>query len=78
VISRKDVGQRLGADRVLVVWVVRMSEPVMWLSVRVVDPATGDWVLTRSMSFRGDNDRAWNRATDFFLSQLAEVPIERR
>jgi 1,2-phenylacetyl-CoA epoxidase PaaB subunit len=41
-------------------------------------PATGDWVLTRSMSFRGDNDRAWNRAADFFLRQLAEVPVERR
>jgi len=25
-------------DRVLVVWVVRMSELVMWLAVRVVDP----------------------------------------
>jgi hypothetical protein len=34
VFSRKDVGQRLGADRVLVVWVVRMSELVMWLAVR--------------------------------------------
>ena len=41
-------------------------------------PATGDWVLTRPMSFRGDNDRAWNRAADFFLRQLAEVPVERR
>ena len=36
--SRKDVGQRLGVDRVPVVWVVRMSELVMWLAVRVVDP----------------------------------------
>jgi hypothetical protein len=30
------------------------------------------------MSFGGDNDRAWNRAADFFLRQLAEVPVERR
>jgi hypothetical protein len=74
----QDVAQRLGADRVLVVWVVRMSELVMFLSARVVDPTTGDLVVARSMTFRGDNDRAWNKAADFFLRQLAEVPVERR
>lgn len=74
----QDVGRRLGADRVLVVWVFRMSELVMWLYARVVDPATGDTVVARSMSFRGDNDRTWSKAADFFLRQLAEVPVERR
>jgi hypothetical protein len=74
----QDVGQRLGADRVLVVWVNRMSELVMFLSARVVDPTTGDLIVGRSMTFRGDNDRAWNKAADFFLRQLAEVPVERR
>ena len=73
-----DVGQRLGADRVLVVWVNRMSELVMFLSARVVDPSTGDLIVGRSMTFRGDNDLAWNKAADFFLRQLAEVPVERR
>ncbi|HEX4597517.1 MAG TPA: DUF2380 domain-containing protein, partial [Burkholderiaceae bacterium] len=61
-----------------VVWVNRMSELVMFLSARVVDPTTGDLMVGRSMTFRGDNDRAWNKAADFFLRQLAEVPVERR
>jgi hypothetical protein len=74
----QDVGQRLGADRVLVVWVNRMSELVMFLSARVVDPTTGDLIVARSMTFRGDNDRAWNKAADFFLRQLAELPLGRR
>jgi hypothetical protein len=74
----QDVAQRLGAQRVLIVWVVRMSELVMFLSARVVDPTTGDLVVARSMTFRGDNDRAWNKAADFFLRQLAELPVERR
>jgi len=74
----QDVAQRLDADRVLVVWVYRESELVLWLSARIVDPATGARVVARSMSFRGDNDRAWNKAADYFLRQLAEVPAERR
>jgi hypothetical protein len=74
----QDVAQRLGAERVLVVWVFRESELVMWLSAKVVDPVTGDRVVARSMTFRGDNDRAWNKAADFFLRQLAEVPVEQR
>jgi hypothetical protein len=74
----QDVAQRLGAERVLLVWIQRESALVLWLSARVIDPATGNFVLTRSMTFRGDNDRAWNKAADFFLRQLAEVPVERR
>ena len=74
----QDVARRLGAERAMVVWVFRMSELVMWLYVRVVEPESGQIVVARSMTFRGDNDRAWGKAAEFFLRQLAEVPSKAR
>lgn len=67
-----DIGRQLGADRVLVTWVNRVSALILTLSYEIHDVKTGQVVARKSFSFRGDNDTAWSRAIDFMVRDLKE------
>jgi Protein of unknown function (DUF2380) len=65
--------KKAGADLLLIGGVHKMSSLVLWLKVDVIDIATGKRVLERLLTFRGDNDAAWNHAAEFLLRQLGEM-----
>jgi hypothetical protein len=65
-----DIGRRLGADRVLVAWVNRVSALILTLTYEIHDVDTGQITARKSFSFRGDNDTAWIRAIDFMVRDL--------
>jgi hypothetical protein len=67
-----DVGRRLGADKVLVAWVDRVSGLILTLTYEIDDVATGQIDDRKSYDFRGDNDAAWNHAIDYMVRDLQE------
>jgi Protein of unknown function (DUF2380) len=61
-----------GARLLLLAGVTKMSTLILWMNVSVVDVASGERVLVRVISFRGDNDDAWRRAGSFVAKQVVE------
>jgi hypothetical protein len=74
----QEVAQTLGASRVFSSWVFRMSNLVLTLHTQVRDAKTSGVVWQRTLSFRGDNDQAWERATNYLLRELRETPADKR
>lgn len=67
-----DIGRRLGADRVLVAWVYRVSGLILTLTYEIHDVATGQIAARKSFDFRGDNNAAWTHAIDYMVRDLKE------
>lgn len=65
-----DIGRELGADRVLVTWVNRVSNLILTLTYEMHDVATGQIASRKSFDFRGDNDTAWTRAIDYMVRDM--------
>lgn len=68
-----DIGKRVGAQRVLIGWVFKMSTLIGTLHIVIKDVATGGIVYTRAFDFRGDNPRAWDRASKIFVQELGSA-----
>ena len=68
-----DIAKRAGADRVLIGWVFKMSTLIGTLHIEIKDVATGNSLYTRAFDFRGDNQRAWDRASKFFVQDLGQA-----
>lgn len=66
------VSRRLGADRILAPWVFRVSNLILALHLEVRDGGSGEILYRKSLDFRGDNDRAWLKAGDYFVRWLKE------
>jgi hypothetical protein len=67
-----DIAKRLNAQRVLVGWIFKMSTLIGTLHIRIEDVGTRRVVYRRDFDFRGDNERAWNRAADVFVRTLSK------
>lgn len=64
--SAKDAGARF-----LVIGAVeKMSTLVLWLRPEVYDVASGQMVFNRLLTFRGDNDEAWQRAAHYAAKEV--------
>ena len=72
------LAKRLDADRVLSVWVYRMSNLVLSLNAILRDGESGNVPYARTLSFRRDIDRAWTRAVDYLMCDMAAIPSNRR
>jgi Protein of unknown function (DUF2380) len=71
-----EIGRQLGADRVLVTWVHRMSALILTLTYEMHDVATGQIVSRKAYDFRGDNDHAWTRAIDYMVRDMKEAGVK--
>jgi hypothetical protein len=67
-----------GADRVLAGHVRKVSSLVMALWVDIRDADTGRPVVRKVLDFRGDNDRAWQRAALYLVRELEQLPPDAR
>jgi len=65
-----DIGRELGADRVLVTWVYRVSGLILTLTYEMHDVSSGQITSRKSFDFRGDNDRAWTHAIDYMVRDM--------
>ncbi len=68
-----DIARKVGADRVMVGWIYKMSLLVMALHVEIKDVETGTTVYRRVLDFRGDNEASWNRAATYMVRTLQET-----
>jgi Protein of unknown function (DUF2380) len=67
-----DIAKSVGADRVMIGWLFKMSTLVMSLHVVVKDVSTGGIVYAKTFDFRGDNETAWKRAADYMVAALSK------
>lgn len=67
-----DLGRSVGADVVVVPWIFRVSNLILTLHCEVRDVRTGAVLFKRGLDFRGDNDRAWDRAIQYLVGELRE------
>lgn len=65
-----DMLREAGADQGLFVVVQKSSTLILQAFASLVDVQTGEMILHRELSFRGDNDEAWRRAGHFMAGQL--------
>jgi hypothetical protein len=47
-----------------------MSTLVQWAKAEVIDLRSGQIVLDKLFTFRGDTDQAWRRAEEFISNEL--------
>ncbi len=73
-----DAGAKLGADRVMSVWIYRVSALILTLHARIRDVETGETLFSRSLDLRGDNDKAWLRAEAFLIREIEALPLDKR
>jgi hypothetical protein len=52
----------------------KVSTLIQWGQIEVMDVATGKAVLTRTVTFRGDDDAAWRHAADY-IGQMVVTSI---
>ena len=72
-----DLGRQLGADKVLVAWVNRVSGLILSFTYEIHDVATAQITARKSFSFRGDNDTSWTHAIDYMVRDLNESATTR-
>jgi len=65
-----DIGRQLGAERVMVAWVNRVSGLILTLTYEIHDVKTAQIMARKSYDFRGDNDNTWNHAVDYMVRDL--------
>jgi hypothetical protein len=70
--------RQVDADRVLTGHVRKVSSLVMALWVEVKDADSGRVVVRKVLDFRGDNDRAWQRAALYLVRALEQLPADAR
>jgi Protein of unknown function (DUF2380) len=68
----RDIAKSVGADAVMIGWLFKMSTLVLSLHVVVKDVTTGDVIYAHTFDFRGDNEKAWQRAADYMVGSLAK------
>jgi hypothetical protein len=64
--------RRAGAGLVVFGAVQKLSSLVLWARASVIDTASGQPVLERLLTFRGDNDESFARAGSFLARQIAD------
>lgn len=65
-----DIARRAGADQVLIGWFWKVSTLIGTLHIEIKDVATGRTTYAKVFDFRGDNDKAWQRAADYMVGTM--------
>ena len=68
--------QGQGAEQGLFVVVQKSSTLILQAFASLVDVKSGQLILHKELSFRGDNDEAWRRAGGFMADQLRAAQPE--
>jgi hypothetical protein len=74
-----DIAQSVGADAVMIGWFYKVSTLIGTLHVVVKEVSTGKVIYAHVFDFRGDNEKAWQRAASYMIEGLerrtkAEAP----
>ena len=67
-----DIGKALGAERIALCWVQKVSNLILNINVEVRNVATGDTVYAKSVDIRGNTDEAWLRGVRRLVDNIEE------
>ena len=56
-----DIGKALGAERIALCWVQKVSNLILNINVEVRSVATGETLYAKSVDIRGNTDESWLR-----------------
>ena len=67
-----DKAQAAGAGYLLISSFHKVSTLVQWAKVDIIDVKTRNVVFNRLVTFRGDNDKAWQHAESFIVREILD------
>lgn len=67
-----DIGRALGADRVLIGWVQKVSNLILNINLRIEDTATGAVLLSKSADLRGNTDTSFRRGVSYLVQDMID------
>lgn len=70
-----EAAQQSGARLLLYGGIQKMSTLIQFGKAQVVDLRTDQLVFDRTISFRGDDDKAWQRAAEFLADELKKAEL---
>ena len=67
-----DIGKALGADRVALCWVQKVSNLILNINISVQSVPTGETIYAKSVDIRGNTDEAWLRGVRRLVDNIQE------
>jgi len=67
-----DIGRALGAERIALCWVQKVSNLILNINIEVRSVATGETVYAKSVDIRGNTDEAWLRGVRRLVDNIQE------
>ena len=67
-----DIAKALGAERVALCWVQKVSNLILNLNIEVRSVATGETAYAKSVDIRGNTDEAWLRGVRRLVDNIEE------
>ncbi len=67
-----DIGKALGADRVALCWVQKVSNLILNINMEVHSVATGEILYAKSVDIRGNTDESWLRGVRRLVDNIQE------
>jgi|GEM_PF-6807983 len=64
------IAKKLGAKKVIVPWIFRMSKLVQTMFVELRDVETGTLVMRKKLNFRGNTDDAWDHVINRMVEEM--------
>lgn len=67
-----DIGKALGAERIALCWVQKVSNLILNINIEVRSVATGETVYAKSVDIRGNTDETWLRGVRRLVDNIQE------
>jgi hypothetical protein len=67
-----DRGKALGAERIALCWVQKVSNLILNINIEVRSVATGETVYAKSVDIRGNTDETWLRGVRRLVDNIQE------
>ena len=67
-----DIGKALGAERIALCWVQKVSNLILNINVEVRSVATGETLYAKSVDIRGNTDETWLRGVRRLVENIQE------
>jgi hypothetical protein len=67
-----EIARALGADRVLVGWVQKVSNLILNVNIQIEDAASGAVLLNKSVDLRANTDETWRRGISYMVRNMVE------
>ena len=67
-----DIGKALGAERVALCWVQKVSNLILNINIEVHSVATGEALYAKSVDIRGNTDESWLRGVRRLVDNIED------